>query len=212
MARKILLLEDDKTLAVTIQELLEYEGYEITLVHDGEEAAIESYENRFDLYIFDINVPEINGLELIEGLRDADDNTPVIFISALIDLNTMTKAFDIGANDYIKKPFFPEELILRVNAKCKQREKTIEFKHLSYNPKTTILKSNNEIIPLGESQHCLFKLFIYSIDKVVDRGQLQDCLEQPSPTALRVALNKLKKTIGLEIRNIRSVGYILESR
>lgn len=210
--KRILLLEDDEILAETLQELLEDESYEITLVFDGEEASIMSYEEKFDLYIFDINVPEINGLELVEALRHADDNTPVIFISALIDLNTMTKAFDIGANDYIKKPFFPEELILRVNAKCRQREKIISFQHLSYNPKTTLLESSGKIVPLGGSQHCLFKIFIQNIDKVVTKEQLSECLEKPSPTALRVALNKLRNTIDLEIKNIRGVGYIVESR
>jgi DNA-binding response OmpR family regulator len=212
MSKRILLLEDDKTLALTLQELLEDEGYHITLVFDGEQAAIMSYEEKFDLYIFDINVPEINGLELLEGLREADDKTPTIFISALIDLNSMTKAFNIGARDYIKKPFFPEELILRVNAKFTQQERVIYFKHLSYNPKTSILKDNNEIVSLGEMQHCLFKLFIHNIDKIIDKSQLSDCLEYPTPTALRVALNKLKKTLKIEIKNIRSVGYMFESR
>ena len=212
MAKKILLMEDDKTLAVTIKELLEYEGYDITLVFNGEEAATASYEKKFDLYIFDINVPNINGLELLEDLRNASDHTPTIFISALIDLNSMSRAFDIGANDYIKKPFFPEELILRVNAKCRNREKVISFKHLNYNPKTGILKRDNEIIPLGGMIHCIFKLFIHNIDRVIDKTELSECLEQPSPTALRVALNKLKKITDLEIKNIRGVGYTLESR
>jgi len=211
MSKKILLLEDDKTLAFTLEELLEDEGYDITLVFDGEQASIMSYEEKFDLYIFDINVPEINGLELLEALREASDDTPTIFISALVDLNSMTQAFNIGARDYIKKPFFPEELILRVNAKFVQQEKVISFKHINYNPKTSILKIEDKIISLGDSQHCLFKLFIYNIDKVVDKSQLNDCLEHPTSTALRVALNKLKKTLNLNIRNIRSVGYILES-
>jgi DNA-binding response OmpR family regulator len=211
MSKKILLLEDDKDLAQTLEELLQDEGYNITLVFDGEEAANKSYEEKFDLYIFDINVPEINGLQLLEGLREAEDNTPTIFISALIDLNSMTHAFNIGARDYIKKPFFPEELILRVNAKFIQQEKTISFKHLNYNPITSILKKDNKIISLGENQHCLFKLFIFNIDKIVTKSQLNDCLDKPTSTALRVALNKLKKTLDLEIRNIRSLGYMIES-
>jgi len=211
MSKRILLLEDDKTLALTLEELLQDEGYQITLVFDGEQASIISYEKKFDLYIFDINVPEINGLELLEGLREADDHTPTIFISALIDLNSMTQAFNIGARDYIKKPFFPEELILRVNAKFIQEEKVISFKHILYNPSTSIVKKDNEIISLGENQHCLFKLFIYNIDRVVNKYQLNDCLDKPSATALRVALNKLKKTLNLKIKNIRSVGYMIES-
>ena len=84
MTKKILLLEDDTLLAETLRELLSSEGYAVTLVPDGGAAADTSYESSFDLYIFDINVPEINGLELLESLRGADDKTPAIFISALV--------------------------------------------------------------------------------------------------------------------------------
>ncbi len=125
MAKNILLLEDDNLLAETIQELLQSEGYEVTLVRDGGAAADASYEGSFDLYIFDINVPEINGLELLESLRGADDKTPAIFISALVDLNSISKGFEVGADDYIKKPFFPEELLIRVNAKLAQQSSMI---------------------------------------------------------------------------------------
>jgi len=111
MKKKILLLEDDILLAQTLEELLEFEGFEVTLVGRGNDAIDVTYENSFDLYVFDINVPDINGLELLQSLRDASDTTPTIFISALVDLNSISKAFSIGADDYIKKPFFPEVLV-----------------------------------------------------------------------------------------------------
>ena len=75
MNKKILLLEDDTLLAQTLHELIESEGYDVTLVSSGSEAADITYSDKFDLYIFDINVPDINGLELLEGLRGADDKT-----------------------------------------------------------------------------------------------------------------------------------------
>jgi DNA-binding response OmpR family regulator len=80
--KSILLLEDDKELGESIQEILEAEGYGVTLVKDGNRALDSSYDTKYDLYIFDINVPEISGLELLKSLRDADDTTPAIFISA----------------------------------------------------------------------------------------------------------------------------------
>ena len=89
MKKRILLLEDDLILAQTLVELLESEGYSVTLAKDGDKAADYSYEGRFDLYIFDINVPDINGVELLRSLREADDKTPTIFISALIDLDSI---------------------------------------------------------------------------------------------------------------------------
>lgn len=213
MAKNILLLEDDTLLAETLQELLESEGYNVTLVLDGGAAADASYEKKFDLYIFDINVPEINGLELLESLRGADDKTPAIFISALVDLNSITKGFQVGADDYIKKPFFPEELLIRVNAKLGQQSSSlIHYGDLEFDPQKKLLRKEGHVLVLGEVQEKLFELFINNFDQVMDKEILMECLEKPSPTALRVALTKLKQTTGLNIQNLRGVGYILESR
>ncbi|WP_345976011.1 response regulator transcription factor [Sulfurimonas sp. HSL3-7] len=213
MAKKILLLEDDTLLAETLQELLSSEGYEVTLVPDGGAAADASYDTPFDLYIFDINVPEINGLELLEGLRGAEDKTPAIFISALVDLDSITKGFEVGADDYIKKPFFPEELLLRVNAKLAPKAPSaIRYGDLEFDPRKKLLRKEGRVLALGEVQEKLFELFIHNIGQVIDKDILMESLEKPSPTALRVALTKLKQTTGLDIKNLRGVGYILEPR
>ncbi len=210
MKKRILLLEDDLILGQTLVELLVSEGYSVTLARGGDEAVDATYENRFDLYIFDINVPDINGLELLKSLRDADDKTPTIFISALVDLDSISKAFEVGAEDYIKKPFFPQELLIRVNAKLAQKNSTIKYNDLEYNPKTKTLKKGLQTIALGEVQEQLFSLFIRNIGKVITQDMLLECLEKPSPSALRVALTKLKQTTGLNIKNLRAVGYIVE--
>jgi len=210
MNKKILLLEDDTLLAETLHELLESEGYDVTLVSSGNEAADRTYDTVFDLYIFDINVPDMNGLELLESLRDADDKTPTIFISALVDLNSISKAFKIGADDYIKKPFFPEELLIRVNAKLLSESSNIIYNNLEYNPQTKTLKKDSKVVPLGEVQERLFDLFVHNIGKVLDKEILMECLEKPSPTALRVAITKLKQNTGLDIKNLRGIGYVIE--
>ena len=109
--KKILLLEDDYELAETLQELLEDNGYRVDTVHNGNDAIDSSYEKSYDLYVFDINVPDISGIELLESLRDADDKTPAIFISAMVDLNTIAKGFEVGADDYIKSHFFQKSYL-----------------------------------------------------------------------------------------------------
>jgi len=210
MMKKILLLEDDHDLGITIEELLEDEGYDVTLVVDGHEAAETSFKEAFDLYVFDINVPEINGLDLLEGLRDAQDKTPAIFISALVDIKTISKGFEVGADDYIKKPFFPEELLIRVNAKFANSKEKIIYKNLSYDPSSKIVYIDEEVLSLGEVQERLFDTFIHNIGEILDKDILMDCLATPSSTALRVALSKLKQTTGLEIKNVRGVGYMIE--
>jgi len=210
MKKKILLLEDDTLLGETLQELLTAQHYEVTLATTGNEAIDYSYDNRYDLYIFDINVPDITGLELLESLRNAADTTPTIFISALVDLESISKAFAVGAYDYIKKPFFPEELLIRINAKLQDNHSKIVFKNLEYSPQEKILKKDDVIIALGEVQIRLLSEFIHNIGKVVSKEILFECLDKPTDTALRVAINKLKQTIEIDIKNIRGVGYILE--
>lgn len=106
MKKRILLLEDDLLLGQTLVELLRSNGYSVMLVKRGDELLDATYEGSFDLYIFDINVPDMNGLELLKSLRDAQDDTPTVFISALVDLDSISKAFSIGAEDYIKKTVF----------------------------------------------------------------------------------------------------------
>jgi len=212
MKKRILLLEDDPILAETVEELLELEGYDVALAHDGEEASRLTYEEEFDLYIFDINVPEIDGLSLLEALREADDDTPAIFISALVDIETIATAFSVGAKDYIKKPFFPEEILIRVNAKFKQKLKVVKVNHLEYNPRTRVVRDGKNIVPMGEMLVCLFEKFIYNLNRVVPRSELMECLKQNSSGALRVAVNKLKQLTNLEIKNVRGVGYTLETR
>lgn len=210
MSKKILLLEDDTLLGQTLLELLELDGYSVTLVTCGNDAIDASYDGKFDLYIFDINVPDVNGLELLKSLREADDKTPAIFISALVDLGSISKAFEIGADDYIKKPFFPEELLIRVNAKLSSKTSKIIYKNLEYDPKTKTLKKDGHTIGLGEVQEQLFSLFIRNIGQVISQDALLECLDKPSSSALRVAITKLKQTTGLDIKNLRSIGYILE--
>jgi len=210
MSRRILLLEDDYELAESLKELLESNEYSVDMVHAGNDAVDNSYDNAYDLYIFDINVPDMTGIELLESLRAADDKTPTIFISALVDLNSISKAFEIGADDYIKKPFFPQELLIRVNAKFTQSAQAIEYENLEYYPNKQELYMDSKIVPLGEVQVCLCDIFMRNIGNTLDKTILMDCLQIPSDAALRVAINKLKNTTEMKIRNIRGIGYMLE--
>jgi DNA-binding response OmpR family regulator len=180
------------------------------MVYRANDAIDASYEGEYDLYIFDINVPDISGIELLESLREADDATPAIFISANVDLSTIAKGFEVGADDYIKKPFFPEELLIRVNAKLAHTSKDIVYKNLRYLPQKRELHIDEKLVSLGEVQECLCDIFMTNIGKVLDKSILMECLTHPSESALRVALNKFKQITNLSLKNVRGVGYILE--
>ena len=210
MQKKILLLEDERELAETIEELLCENGYSVDRVERGNDAIDASYEHQYDLYLFDINVPDMSGLEILESLRAAEDTTPAIFISALVDLNSIAKAFEIGAEDYIKKPFFPQELLIRVNAKLLQNSAAIEYKNLTYSPQTKRLYRDGHLVTQGEVQEAITDMFFTNIGNILDKGILMEALQHPSDTALRVALSKFKQTTGVTLKNIRGIGYMLE--
>jgi DNA-binding response OmpR family regulator len=207
----ILLLEDDETLGETLESLLAMEGYAVEWVRRGNDVLDRTFEKRYDLYIFDIGVPDIDGLELLEALREADDRTPAIFISARVDVASIAKGFESGAYDYIKKPFFPEELLVRIRARFRNRESTIAFGGILYDPLRKVARRDGKPIALGEVQQALLHLFLTNIGRVIDKSDLLECLNHPSDAALRVAINKLKQTTGLPVKNIRGVGYMLES-
>jgi len=206
----ILLLEDDQILAQSLQELLENEGYNVDVVYDGEEALDFSYTKDYKLYIFDVNVPELDGFELLKSLRDADDTTPAIFMTALIDIKSMEEGFNSGADDYIKKPFDPEELIIRVKAKVAQKNVKICYLDLDYDPLSKELYQNGKLANLSETQLLIFDILIQNINHVIDKEQLLDLLNIASDASLRVHVNKLKSRLGIEIRNVRGVGYMIE--
>ncbi len=209
---KILLLEDDLLLGETLEEMLNDAHYDVHWVKDGEEAAEATFDTPYDLYILDINVPKINGLKLLEELREAGDDTRVIFISALSDIASISKGFHLGAEDYLKKPFFPEELLVRIDAKFAKSQKIIQHGEITFNPQNNEVHKEGQLITLGDVQLPLLRLFIQNIGKTLLKEDLFDLMEHPSDSALRVAINKLKNTTNWEIKNIRAVGYRLETR
>lgn len=185
-------------------------GYKADWVVDGDSACEASWQKKYDLYIFDINVPQINGFDLLEQLRSADDGTPAIFISAMTDLNAMTKGFRVGADDYIKKPFYPEELLLRIEAKFLKKESVVVHGKIRYNPQNDEVRKDDKLLSLGDVQLPFLRLFITNIGRTITKESLFDLMEHPSESALRVAINKLKSTTEWDIVNIRGIGYRIE--
>jgi len=207
----ILLLEDDAILASTLIEILKDAEYNVDLAEDGIKAAAYSYDNSYDLYIFDINVPGIGGLELLEDLRSSGDETPAIYISALVDLDSIAKGFEVGGDDYLKKPFLPEELLIRVDARLKNHpHDRLVYKDVTYHPSSKEIYKDGKILSLGSVQFKIFDSLMHNIGKVTHKESLLDLLDHPSDTALRVAVVKLKQKLDIEITNVRGLGYILE--
>lgn len=206
----ILLLEDDTLLAQTMVQILESENYTVTLVENGEEVIDATYDDKFDLYLFDINVPLLNGMKTLKLLREADDTTPTFFITSLRDTSSIIDGFDCGCDDYIKKPFDLDELLARIKAILKRKNPVIKYNDIVFDLyENRVIKSDKEV-SLGIVEKEIFSLLIKSIDITVNKATFFECMNKPSDTGLRAVISKLKKLLNLNISNTKGVGYKLE--
>lgn len=218
MLSRILLLEDDLLFGESMVDVLEEEGFEVTLCRNGQVALDEIYKSQFDLYLLDINVPLIDGLSLLKELRRADDTTPSIYLTSHQEIDILSQAFEIGADDYLKKPFHTDELLVRMQAllrrnKGKSRRCVGEL-CLDELHKCVLLGGKE--LPLSLKEYQLMALFIRHAGEIVTKEMIMDTLWSPSEMisdgAIRVYINRLKQEVGSEqIVNIRGLGYRLVS-
>jgi len=204
---RLLLLEDDPNLSKTLIKYLKFNGYDVDWAKNGEEAMDLSYDNSYDLYLFDINVPLLSGVDLLTALRDAEDFTPTIIISAMVDINSVTKGFIAGADDYVKKPFDPEELLIRIKAKTASLKKSLTFRDFEIDLQSQNIKYKKEILYLGFVQKNLLLSLIQNYPNPVTKDELMLLLDKPTDLALRVNIAKLKKNLDIKIQSIRGIGY-----
>lgn len=204
---KVLLLEDDNILAESMKLLLESEGFEVDLVATEEEVYDKTFNNKYDLYLLDINIPSGNGIEILKALRDAEDYTPAIFITALTDIQTIKKAFNAGAEDFVKKPFDIEELLIRVKSKFNN---FLIFKDIKYDLSSNNVYKDGELIHLSPTLKNILKELLLKRNKPVSKDKLMQYMEKDSENALRVNISKLKSKLNVKIKSIRNEGYLLE--
>ena len=216
---KILLLEDDELLALSMDDFLKEEGYLVDLVFNGQDAIDLSYKKNYDLYLLDINVPNLNGLEVLKNLRLAGDNTPCMFLTSYKDKETLKKAFISGCDDYLKKPVDLEELLLRINSLFKRAGKQLEDLTISdcliYKASKKRLFKNNVDLNLPIKVLSLFELCLENRGDIITKemiiSRLWSFQEDASEGSLRVYINTLKKILGKNsISNIKSIGYKVE--
>jgi two-component system, OmpR family, response regulator len=216
---KLLYLEDDTDLAETIKEFLEDKGFKVVLVHDGEEALEVSFNENFDLFIFDIQVPKLNGFELLKNLRAANIDTPAIFTTSLNTIEDLSKGYNSGADDYIKKPFLLEELYLRIKALLKREYKSVENIiqideniKLDTNLQQVIIDENTFDLNNKETQ--LLKLLAKNKKHCVSFEIIFETVwsfeDIHSEQSLRTYIKNLRKILGKEkIVSIKKQGYML---
>ncbi|MCT7567492.1 response regulator transcription factor [Aliarcobacter butzleri] len=217
---KILVLEDDELFASTLEDFLIEEKFVIDIAKDGEECLSLNYENNYDLYIFDIKVPKISGLELLASLRNSEDNTPTIFLTSYKDKDTLQEAFVKGCDDYLKKPVDLDELLLRIKALLKRNKKQFELikltETLDFNPINKRIYENGTDLNLPTKILDLIELFIENRGDIVTKEMIINRLwaanEDYSEGSIRVYINQIKKLFSdvNVIVNIKGIGYKIE--
>ncbi|MCK5853895.1 MAG: response regulator transcription factor [Sulfurovaceae bacterium] len=212
---KILLLEDDLNLRDTIQEELEDEGFNITSTAKSDEVINLTYEEKFDIYLFDVNVIGMTGFKLLEALRESGDETPTIFLTSKNKTVDVIEGFDVGANDYLKKPFDIDELIARMFRFLKKRKEHKLSERVFYFPESLTVINGEDKIELKQKDAQILNYFLEHKNQVVTKEQILDDVyegEYITDSTFRGYINKIKKAIGNNhLRNIRGQGYIFET-
>jgi len=215
---RILFLEDDTNLNETVTEFLEDNGYEVDSVYDGDEAETRIYENSYDLFLLDVNVPGINGFELLKNSRESEDKTPAIFLTSLNSIDDVSDGYESGCDDYIRKPFELKELLLRVKTLIKReffhsKKKSIKVcEDIEYDTATNSLHVEGQEVQLQNKEATLLKLFLQRREEVIAHEVILDTLwgydEDASDDALRTYIKRLRKIIGKErIISVKRLGY-----
>lgn len=218
MSTKVLLLEDDSLFAESLIDLLEDADFQVLHAPNGQEALTLVYENKFDIYLLDINVPLIDGLTLLGELRDSKDTTPAIFLTSHQDKESLKRGFKNGADDYLTKPFDNEELLLRMQALLR-RHKPQEMEYVGQLCHDTLhqrILYKNEALDLSKKEYQLLILLMSHVNVPVPKELIQETLwtqsEMASDGAIRVYINRIKQLLPqMQIQNIRGIGYTLVS-
>jgi len=216
---KILLMEDDPVLGDIVSTYLA-EYYEVSHVFESKEAQACIDENKFDLFIFDINVPGKSGIELLEELRSFNDTTPAIIVTAYGDTKHLKASFDAGAHDYIRKPFELEELKLRIEKSrvlfhIEQDTPVKIAETLTYYPRKNIVNNGVKEVGLRPKEAKILEYFIAHPKRLISQEELVQNIWEfdtlPSDATVRSYIRKLREVIGSKkIVTQRGLGYRYE--
>lgn len=217
---KILLLEDDYLYKISIKEFLEGLHFEVDDFENGDEALNAIYENRYDLLLLDIRVPGMDGFTLIENIREEHINTPVIVLTSLTDISHLTKGYELGCNDYLKKPFDLIELRYRINQliknKCfKSDENLITLRNnFTFDIQKNILHKENNLIDLTQKESEVISFLIQNRGFYISIESLHENIwenKEIQYADIRMCIKRIRdKTDKKFIITKRFVGYKID--
>ena len=225
---RVLLVEDEQTLAMIIKDTLDAQGFDITIAADGVEGLKKFAEVKPDVLVADIMMPEMDGFEMVRRIRQNDLLTPVLFLTARSAVNDVVKGFELGANDYLKKPFGIQELIVRIKALAHQatlyqssqqpkRQQLLEIGKYNLNTATQHLSFAGLTEELSYRESEILRMLAVNRDHVVETKTILLKLWGNdsffNSRSLQVFITKLRHKLArdesIKIINVRGIGYKL---
>ena len=221
---KILIVEDEFSLADAIAETLKREKFEVNIITDGEEGEYEATSGVYDLILLDVMLPKKNGFEILKSIKEEKVDVPVIMLTAKSELQDKLKGLENGADDYITKPFHMKELVARIKTVLKRTAKVedtnyLEYRDLKLDKKNGELISNENSVSISGKELNLIEILLINKNQVVSREQLASKIwgyeseaEYNNVEVYMSLLRRKLKTLktNIKIKAIRGIGYRLE--
>jgi len=212
---KILLVEDDEFIGESIKDYFELQGNRVDYYSSPKKALEEIYPGNYDIFLIDINMPDMNGYEFYEELRHYAADVPVIFITAYSDVDHVEKAFELGASDYIKKPFELKELELRVKRLVFKKVNCVKITdNYKFDLNKLKLFYKDKEVDLTQNERYFLEILVKNIGQVVDNETLRDYVwdgKEICNNTIRTHVKKLRSKLEENfIKNVRGSGYKIE--
>ncbi|MEH6496595.1 MAG: response regulator transcription factor [Pseudomonas marincola] len=218
---RVLIVEDNAALANGIFTALDAIGLAVDVLNDGLEADEVLRVQQYDVVVLDLNLPGLDGLDVLAKMRSRSDTTPVLVLTARDHISDRVAGLDLGADDYLTKPFELIELEARVRALLRRNSENkspvVELGALSFNSVARTTHIDGQVLDLPKREFCLLELFVSKIGQVISKDQIADGLanfdEDITPNAVEIYVSRLRKKIqisGINIKTVRGLGYLME--
>ena len=213
---RILLAEDDASQADSIKTWLEMDGYSVDWVERGDHAILALEQHQYDCILLDRGLPKVTGDEILKRIVQLHPLTPVLFITARDSIADRVEGLDLGAHDYLVKPFSLEELSARVRAQLRlhhqQRDNCLTFGDLCLDVQAKMLRKNTELITLTSREYQILHKMMLNPEHIMTRSKLEESLyawgDEVESNAIEVFIYQLRKKIGSDyIKTLRGLGY-----
>ncbi|NLJ62667.1 MAG: response regulator transcription factor [Alcaligenaceae bacterium] len=218
---RVLIIEDDRVLGPALRDFMQAQGHEAQLITQGDQLLLQCEQQRFDLLVLDLNLPQLSGLEALRQLRAAGHTVPVLILTARDALEDRVAGLDAGADDYVTKPFELAELAARVRALGRRHQ--AQLQHILEAGPLRLDTQNKELLFEGQRlnvsvrEFSLLELLMQRAGKVVTKQQIIQSLSDRSTdfsdNAVEVYVYRLRKRLehtGVLIQTVRGFGYALE--